>query len=60
MVSDFKDVSNIKIGGVDCYYVFFLIFYLFIEVYCDICKIVELKKKICVFNYRCIYCISWK
>lgn len=40
MVSDFKDVSNIKIGGVDCYYVFFLIFYLFIEVYCDICKIV--------------------
>lgn len=41
MVSDFKDVSNIKIGGVDCYYVVvFLIFYLFIEVYCDICKIV--------------------
>lgn len=46
MASDFKDESNIKIGGVDCYHVVvFLTLYLFIEAYCDICKTVELKKK---------------
>lgn len=45
MASDFKDASNIKIGGVDCYHVVvFLTLYLFIEAYCDICKTVELKK----------------
>lgn len=44
MASDFKDESNIKIGGVDCYHVFFTL-YLCIEAYCDICKTVELKKK---------------
>lgn len=61
MVSDFKDESNIKIGGVDCYHVVvFLTLYLFIEAYCDICKTVELKKTPCVFNYRCTHCISWK
>lgn len=44
MASDFKDESNIKIGGVDCYHGFFLTLYLFIEAYCDICKTVQLKK----------------